>query len=120
MGFNVIISVIQAEIFPLNVRAIAMTSLNILGGFMGFLVPKCYQKIKHGLGLYGAFWFFSCVAVFGAIFSYVMVPETKGKSLREIQDLLQIGTIDVPKLAVDEVKVEESIELMEKKENDLK
>lgn len=120
MGFNVIISVIQAEIFPLNVRAIAMTCLNILGGFMGFLVPKCYQKIKNSLGLYGAFWFFSCVAVFGAIFSYFMVPETKGKSLREIQDLLQIGATDVSDVVVNDVKVEESIELMEKKEDDLK
>lgn len=123
MGFNAIIGVIQAEIFPLNVRAVAMTSLNILGGILGFIVPKCYQAIKNGSGLCGVFWIFSCVAFLGAIFSYFMVPETKGKSLHEIQEILKIGIDDVPKVddGMSDVKVDEALELMEhKKENDLK
>ncbi|CAH0719493.1 unnamed protein product, partial [Brenthis ino] len=123
MGFNAIIGVIQAEIFPLNVRAVAMTSLNILGGILGFIVPKCYQAIKNNSGLCGVFWIFSCVAFSGAIFSYFMVPETKGKSLHEIQEILKIGIDDVPTMddGVSDVKVDETLELMEqKKENDLK
>ncbi|CAH2106565.1 unnamed protein product [Euphydryas editha] len=91
VGFNSIIRIIHGEIFPLNVKAVAMTSLNVFGGFLGFTVAKGYQAVKNISGLCGVFWIFSSIAIFGAIFSYLTVPETRGKSLREIQDILNFG-----------------------------
>ncbi|XP_047529781.1 facilitated trehalose transporter Tret1-like [Vanessa atalanta] len=96
VGFNSIIGIIPAEIFPLNVKAVAMTSLNVFGGFLGFSVAKSYQAIKNISGLWGVFLIFALVAISGAIFSYFIVPETRGKSLREIQDILNTGVNDVP------------------------
>lgn len=84
-GFDTLIFVIPAEIFPLNVKSVAMTFLNILGGFLSFTAFIGYQMVKDLTGLYGVFWTFALIALTGAIFSYVIVPETKGKSLREIQ-----------------------------------
>ncbi|XP_045772290.1 facilitated trehalose transporter Tret1-2 homolog isoform X1 [Maniola jurtina] len=93
LGYNSVIGIISAEIFPLNIKSVAMTSLNVFGGCLGFSVAKSYQAIKNVSGFCGVFWIFSGVALSGAVFSYFTVPETSGKSLQEIQDILQIGTV---------------------------
>lgn len=89
LGYDSVVYVIPAEIFPLNVKSVAMTFLNILAGFLNFLTVKCYQQIKDYFGLRGVFWAYAAMAMFGVIFTYVLVPETKGKSLKEIQIELQ-------------------------------
>ncbi|XP_045497154.1 facilitated trehalose transporter Tret1-like [Colias croceus] len=89
IGFNSIMGVVQGEAFPLNVKAVAITVLNIYGGVLGFLVTKLFKKIKDLSGLCGVFWVYASIALVGSIFAYITVPETKGKSLREIQAMLQ-------------------------------
>lgn len=89
LGFDTLIFVVPAEIFPLNVKSVAMTSMNLFGAVITFIAVKGYQILKDWTGLYGVFWFFSTSALVGAMFSYAVVPETKGKSLREIQMELQ-------------------------------
>ncbi|XP_052740298.1 facilitated trehalose transporter Tret1 isoform X1 [Bicyclus anynana] len=93
IGYSSIIGVITAEIFPLNVKFIAMTSVNILGGCLGSAVAKSYQAINNVAGFCGVFWVFASVAFVGAIFSYMTTPETKGKSLQEIQEMLHINIV---------------------------
>lgn len=94
LGYDSLIFVIPAEVFPINVKSIAMTCLNIFGGCMNFVAVKGYQEVKDLTGLCGVFWYFSIASLFGAIFSFFVVPETKGKSLREIQIELQGNIYD--------------------------
>ncbi|XP_053607687.1 facilitated trehalose transporter Tret1-like isoform X2 [Plodia interpunctella] len=89
LGFNSLAFLIPAETFPLNVKSTALTSLNVFSGMLGFAVAKGYQEVKDVSGLFGVFTVFGGVAIAGTIFSYFYVPETKGKSLKEIQQLLQ-------------------------------
>ncbi|XP_013199536.1 facilitated trehalose transporter Tret1 isoform X3 [Amyelois transitella] len=89
LGYNSLAFLIPAEMFPLNVKSTALTWLNVFGGILGFGVAKGYQEIKNVSGLFGVFTLFGGVAIAGTIFSYFFVPETKGKSLKEIQQLLQ-------------------------------
>lgn len=37
------------------------------------------------------FWLFGVLSFMGAIFTTILLPETKGKSLQEIQELLENG-----------------------------
>lgn len=85
MGFDSLVFVIPAEVFPINVKSIAMTALNIFGGCVTFVMVKGYQEVKDRSGMYGVFWVFAASAFAGGVFSYFVVPETKGKSLSEIQ-----------------------------------
>ncbi|XP_013143573.1 PREDICTED: facilitated trehalose transporter Tret1-like [Papilio polytes] len=89
LGFNSVIGIVPAEIFPMNVKAVAMSSLNILGGLLGFVVGKGYKYMKDLLGLTGVFWIFAFVTFSGAVFTHFFVPETRNKSLYDIQILLQ-------------------------------
>ncbi|XP_028161731.1 facilitated trehalose transporter Tret1-like [Ostrinia furnacalis] len=89
LGFNSLIYLLPAELFPLNVKTVAMTSLNIFGGLSNFTIIKVYQQFTDWIGLFGVFTIFAAVALAGGLFSFLIVPETKGKSLREILVLLQ-------------------------------
>ncbi|KAF9806484.1 hypothetical protein SFRURICE_001279 [Spodoptera frugiperda] len=113
VGFDTLIFIIPSEIFPLNVRSVAMTVLNIFSAFMTFIVVKGYQPMEDWTGLYGVFWLYAVMACTGAIFTYVIVPETKGKSLREIQVELQGDIYDTPddQNEQDEVEINENTEL---------
>ncbi|KAJ2946135.1 hypothetical protein O0L34_g5065 [Tuta absoluta] len=89
MGFNSLVQMIPGEIFPLNVKASAFACLGVFAGVLGFIIAKSYQGLKDCIGLCGVFWIFAVVAICGAVFSIFCVPETKGKSLEEIQIQLQ-------------------------------
>jgi hypothetical protein len=39
----------------------------------------------HSLGTDGTVWLFSAAALWGALYCYIFLPETKGKTLREIE-----------------------------------
>uniref|UniRef100_A0A2A4JTV9 Major facilitator superfamily (MFS) profile domain-containing protein n=1 Tax=Heliothis virescens TaxID=7102 RepID=A0A2A4JTV9_HELVI len=89
IGFNSLIFIIPAEIFPMNVKAIAMTSLSLFGAALGFTVALGYQRVKDFWGLTSVFWIFAGFAIGGAVFCYFLVTETKGKDLKDIQVELQ-------------------------------
>ncbi|CAB3253631.1 unnamed protein product [Arctia plantaginis] len=89
LGFNSLIHIVPAEIFPLNVKAVAMTSLNIFGALMAFIVGQGYPKVKAACGLTTIFFIFAAFSIGGGVFSYYFVIETKGKKLRDIQIELQ-------------------------------
>lgn len=89
LGFNSVIGIIQAEIFALNIKAVALTSLCIFGGLLNFIVTKSYQIFLDLTGLCGVFWMLGLFAISGSIFSFFIVPETRGKSLRQIQIMVQ-------------------------------
>ncbi|KAG6445906.1 hypothetical protein O3G_MSEX004158 [Manduca sexta] len=94
IGFDSLLFVIPAELFPINVKSVAMTCLNIFGGCMNFVTVKGYQSLKNWTGLSGVFGYFAVSALLGALFTTFMVPETKGKSLRQIQVELQGNIYD--------------------------
>lgn len=89
LGFVSVITVVPAEIFALNVKAVALTSFSIFAGLLMFIVTRSYQIILDLTGLCGVFWILGCFSISGSIFSFFVVPETRGKSLREIQIMLQ-------------------------------
>lgn len=97
LGFNILFAVgignlpyvMQAELFPINVKTVASSVATMLACVLSFLVAKCYQGIKDSFGHYTVFWSFAFVAYAGLFFIYFFVPETKGKTLEEVQDNMQ-------------------------------
>ncbi|SFD46210.1 MFS transporter, SP family, arabinose:H+ symporter [Chitinophaga sp. CF118] len=78
--------VIAAEIFPDNIRAKAL-SLSILVMWVAdAIVGQLTPMLLHALGVAQTFWFFAffCLLAFIAVFR--LLPETKGKSLEQIQN----------------------------------
>jgi len=80
---------IMSEIFPTRLRGKAMGVASIFlwaATFVGTqVVPSLSAYLnRHFNSIAGVFWIFAAVCVVALVFSYYMVPETKGRSLEEI------------------------------------
>lgn len=113
IGFDTLLNVVPGEIFPLNIKSIAMTYMNLFGSLLACATIRGYQIVKDLTGLYGVFWFYATSCLVGALFTYCVVPETKGKSLRDIQIMLQGSLYEVDSKKIDLTKTkDEHVRLM--------
>lgn len=79
---------LSSELFPSNVKGIAAPTITIACWITSFLVTKFFNDMNSSMGKSGSFWFFAGCCLFTGVFSIFFVPETKGKSFNEIQDML--------------------------------
>ena len=76
--------VLISEIFPTKFRGVAM-SISILMVWIGVvLITQLTPILLEGVGGAFTFWIFMFNAIILIIFTYNMIPETKGKTLEEI------------------------------------
>ena len=75
----------MGELFPSNVKGTASAVTAAVGWLLAFTVTKVFQNMLDLLGSPVTFWVFAVMCVFGTIFTAMLVPETKGKDLGEIQ-----------------------------------
>ncbi|XP_055603827.1 facilitated trehalose transporter Tret1-like [Uranotaenia lowii] len=79
---------ILGEVFPKHIKACANALFAMISSVVVFTIIKLFQVISDGVGTYVSFWTFSvCTAITGLLI-YVFIPETKGKSFEEIQQLI--------------------------------
>ncbi|XP_076254342.1 facilitated trehalose transporter Tret1-like [Rhynchophorus ferrugineus] len=77
---------IMSELFPLNVRSSGSSVVSVLYWFTGFIMTFYYNRLNDVIGDSGSFYLFSvCMACY-ACYVFLFVPETKGKSLQQIND----------------------------------
>ncbi|XP_052744877.1 facilitated trehalose transporter Tret1-like isoform X2 [Bicyclus anynana] len=77
------------EIFPPNVRRKATAITAGFHWFLAFGVTKLYQNLEELVKPGWALWNFAFTCIIGTIFVYFFVPETKGRTLEEIQNELE-------------------------------
>lgn len=114
LGFNILYTIglgnlpyiLQAELFPINVKTVASSAATMTACIMNFAVIKSYQGIKDVFGHYTVFWCFASIAYFGMFFVYFFVPETKDKTLEEIQDNAQ-EMMDIERLNMKTEEIED-------------
>jgi len=80
-----IVWVIIAEIFPNRIRGAAM-SIAVFSLWVGCTaLTLAFPYLKNGLGPHGTFWLYGVICVIGFIVILTKLPETKGKSLEDIE-----------------------------------
>ncbi len=80
-----VVPVILAEIFPQKIRGRALSVANVLLWGLDFLVAATFLSLIQFLGRPGTFFTYAIINVIGWLFVMRYVPETKGKSLQEIE-----------------------------------
>ncbi len=85
-----VVWVLLAEIFPNKVREAALSFCVMVLWIANFLVTQFFPPMLHALGG-GTFFFYAFMCLVCFLFVKVLVPETKGKSLEEIEVSLGLG-----------------------------
>lgn len=87
-GLGVVPIILLGELFPTSVKAMGMTLSDTMYVSFAALSLYLYQELAV-FGLEIPFFVFSASCIFTAIFCVWYVPETKGKTLEEIQYILK-------------------------------
>jgi len=74
-----------AEIYPLRVRGIAEGTAAGTNWAANLLVSLTFLSLVQAVGPSWTFWLYGLLAIGSLVFSYSLVPETKGRTLEEIE-----------------------------------
>jgi len=77
--------VLLSEIFPNRIRGAAMSLCVSALWIACFALTATFKPINNALGAAGTFWIYSAICFVGFIVMKLFVPETKGKSLEDIE-----------------------------------
>jgi len=95
MGWNSIQYLINAEIYPLRIRALssglvmAFHFVNQYGNSRA-VPPMLLPGGKGGLTPAGTFWFFAVITLIGLAWAWFFIPETAGLSLEKMDKLFEL------------------------------
>ncbi len=80
--------VVLSEIFPNRIRGFAMSVATFALWAACFVLTYTFPLLNQALKASGTFWLYGIICVLGFWFIHKKLPETKGKSLEEIEKLL--------------------------------
>ena len=89
LGWGPIPWLVMSEIFPLRVRGIASGIATQINWLSYFLVVYTFSDLESGLTPAGTFWLYGVICLLSAIFVFFLLPETKGRTLEEIEGLFK-------------------------------
>lgn len=77
--------VLISELFPNRVRAVAVATCTFCLWVGSSTLTYTFPMLNKSLGSYGTFWIYSLVCLCGFLFFMRRLPETKGKSLEQLE-----------------------------------
>jgi hypothetical protein len=88
-GFLTIPFTMLPELFPQHVRGVTAGISVCLAYLMSFIAIKSYPSMRVWIGNGMIFLIYGVVSCVGTFFVHAILPETKGKSLQEIENLFK-------------------------------
>lgn len=89
LGWGPIPWLIMSEILPAKVRGFAGAVCVLTNWGVAFVVTKCFQDMMTFLTSAGTFWLFASMCTLSNVFTMAFVPETKGRTLEQIEAALR-------------------------------
>jgi sugar porter (SP) family MFS transporter len=77
--------VVISEIFPNRIRGAAMAVAVAALWLACFLLTYTFPILNEKLGAAGTFWLYAAICVLGFVFIFAKLPETKNKTLEQIE-----------------------------------
>lgn len=85
MSLGPVMWVLFSELFPNNIRGLAISFVGLINSAVSFGVQWIFPWELATLGSATTFLIYGCFAVAGLVFTIRVIPETKGKSLEELE-----------------------------------
>jgi sugar porter (SP) family MFS transporter len=85
IGLGPVMWLLISEIYPTKIRgkAMSLATLSVWGS--NWVVAGTFLSLLNHAGPAKTFWLYACICVAAFIFCYAFVPETKGRTLEEIE-----------------------------------
>ncbi|KAK8769053.1 solute carrier family 2, facilitated glucose transporter member 8-like [Amblyomma americanum] len=96
-GMGPIPWLMMGELLPLRVRGFATGICTSFNWTMAFIVTKTFNDMLDILKPYGTYWFFCAVMIISFFVVVLTLPETKGKTLEEIEAAFRGVAVPEPK-----------------------
>lgn len=90
-GNGVACWVMISEIYPTKVRGRAMSVATTALWVVGYLGNQTFPLMQKHMGNAGTFWCLAAAALVGFVGTWLLVPETKGRSLEQIAEFWMRG-----------------------------
>ena len=85
MSLAPIVWVVLSEIFPQQIRGTAMAISTLFLWIASFILTYSFPLLNESLQAAGTFWLYGGICLTGFFFIRARLPETKGKSLEDIE-----------------------------------
>ncbi len=89
LSVGVVVFVLPSEIYPLRIRGAAMSATMGTNWTMNFVVSLTFLPLVAALGASVTFWIYAAVCIIAIFYATKLVPETKGRTLEEIEEWLR-------------------------------
>ncbi|XP_075995853.1 solute carrier family 2, facilitated glucose transporter member 6 [Genypterus blacodes] len=91
MGWGPITWLLMSEVLPLAARGVASGLCVSVSWLTAFMLTRTFMPLVESWGLYVPFLGFTVVTVLCLLFTAVCIPETRGRSLEEIENYFRTG-----------------------------
>lgn len=91
VGLGPVFWLLISEIYPLKVRGLAMSIVTEINWGSNLIIALTFLTFIQLMGASGTFWFYAGVGILALIFTYIYVPETKGRTLEDIEEHWRSG-----------------------------
>ena len=86
VGLGSIAAIVSSEVYSANIKPVAACMANLTAAASAFAVSKAYQPLVDTLGEAYVFYGHALITIMAVPYALVFMPETKGKSLQQIQE----------------------------------
>jgi MFS family permease len=85
-GYFVLPPAMIGDILPSNIRCIGGAYIFTMNDVGMFFATKAFPSVVRSVGIHGLFLIFGVSSLLCSLFLYLMLPETKGRSLVQIEE----------------------------------
>jgi sugar porter (SP) family MFS transporter len=80
-----------SEVFPLEVRGVGMSIGSLSHWGFNAIISFTFLTLVNSVGIASTFWCYSAICILGLVWGYYYIPETKGKTLEDIEKHWRAG-----------------------------
>lgn len=91
VGLGPVFWLMLSEIYPLGVRGRAMSVGTLANWAANLIVALSFLTLTEALGKPATFWLYGAISIGAWFFAYFLAPETKGKTLEQIEAHWRVG-----------------------------